>query len=407
MSLATLALRNVSANKRRSLFVVCLIGISVCALLVMDAFVSRVYWGVRESVVRSQTGHLQVMSKHYDTLRGVDSNQLLFANSDALLSKLGAIPGVVEATRRVEFKGLIGYKGQSMVFGGVGVEPRADNVISSFDRVIDGRGLVSADQWKAAIGQGMGQGLGAVPGDSLIVTTVMPQGGLNAADFEVSGITQSDSSDYDQHMLKVPLATAQRLLNTKGVSKLVLLLDATDATADVKRQVQAVLERDAPDLIVKDWRELNPQYDKIVALYSRIFGFVAGALVLLSTLSIGNVMSMSFLERIREFSVMRAIGLRKPSLVTLLLTEGSSLALLACVAGVALALGLSWVMAATGGIPMPPPPGSNRGFPLVLQISPISIGVLLCGSVLVGVLSCVLVAWRAIRLQPAMGLRHA
>jgi putative ABC transport system permease protein len=207
-------------------------------------------------------------------------------------------------------------------------------------------------------------------------------------------------------MLKVPLATAQRLLNTKSVSKIVLLLESTDATADTKRQVQAVLEREAPGLMVKDWRELNPQYDKIVALYSRIFGFVACSLILLSTLSIGNVMSMSFLERIREFSVMRAIGLRKFSLVGLLLTEGSSLALLASAAGVALALGLSWSIEAVGGIPMPPPPGSNRGFPLLLHISPASIGVLMWGSVLVGVISCVLVAWRAVRLQPALGLRH-
>jgi len=185
----------------------------------------------------------------------------------------------------------------------------------------------------------------------------------------VVGITQSDSSDYDQHIMKIPLVVAQKLLNTTSASKVVLLLDSTDKTAEVKQAVQKILNRSAPDLIVKDWRELNPQYDKIVALYSRIFGFMAFALVLVSILSIGNVMSMSFLERIREFSVMRTIGMRKSTLVSMLMAEGASLALLASIVGILIAWLITWGIGLAGGIPMPPPPGSNRGFSLLLELS--------------------------------------
>jgi putative ABC transport system permease protein len=406
LNLLKFAIRNVIANKRRSLFVMILIGICVCVLLVMDAFISRVYWGVRESVVHSQTGHLQILNKKYAQLSGVDSNQLLFTGSDQLITKLIENSDVIEVSRRIDFKGLVGLGSQSMVFVGLGVEPKSDNVISSFDRVILGRRMVSADKWKVVIGQGMSQGLAATPGSTLIVTTVMPQGGLNAADFEVSGVTQSDSSEYDQHMLKVSLSDAQKLLNTQKVSKIVLLLSSTDVTAQVKASVQTLLEKDFPDLMVMDWRELNPQYDKIVGLYSRIFGFVASVLILLSTLSIGNVMSMSFMERVREFSVMRSIGLNKFSLVGMLLSEGATLALIACCLGVLAALCIGWILIAMGGIPMPPPPGSDRGFSMILHISKISVVAVMIGSVLVGAIASALVAWRAIGLQPALGLRH-
>lgn len=401
------AFNNVTANKRRTIFVLFLIGISVCALLLMNAFVKRVYWGVRESVVRSQTGHLQIMSKKYDLLRDVESSQTLFEPNETLLSELSKIPGVLIVTRRVEFKGLIGKNNQSTVFTGVGVEPREDSTISSFDRVIDGRALSSVDQWRIVVGNGLAQGLSATPGDSLIVTTVMPQGGLNAADFEVVGITQSDSADYDQHIMKIPMAVAQKLLNTTNTTKIVLLLDSTDKTAEVKQEIQKVLDRLAPELMVKDWRELNPQYDKIVALYSRIFGFMAFALVLVSILSIGNVMSMSFLERIREFSVMRTIGMRKFTLVGMLMAEGASLALLASIVGIAIAWLITWGIGFIGGIPMPPPPGSNRGFALVLELNMSGVWQVLWASIFVGVAACVLVAWRAVNLQPAQGLRHA
>jgi len=346
------------------------------------------------------------MSNKYAELEGVDTNQLLFSGDDELAAKLRAIPGVIELSRRIDFKGLVGLDGQTMVFSGAGVDPLSDNIISSFDKLISGRRLASSDQWQVLIGHGMAQGLAAAPGSSLIVTTVMPQGGLNAADFEVCGITQSDSSDYDKYMLKVPLSVAQKLLNTRKISKIVLLLDSTEITAQVKKQVQAMLAKDAPDLVIRDWRELNPQYDKIVDLYSRIFGFMAGSLILLSLLSIGNVMSMSFLERIREFSVMRAIGLGKFSLTGILLAEGILLALIACGAGVLMSLCLGWGVSATGGISMPPPPGSERGFPMMLHVDSTSIAVVLAGSVLVGMFSCALVAWRAARLHPALGLRH-
>ena len=401
------AFHNVTANKRRTIFVLFLIGISVCALLLMNAFVKRVYWGVRESVVRSQTGHLQIMSKKYDQLRNVESSQTLFDPNETLLGELSKIPGVMIVTRRVEFKGLIGNGSQSTVFTGVGVEPREDSTISSFDRVINGRALSSVDQWNIAVGSGLAQGLSVVPGNSVIVTTVMPQGGLNAADFEVVGITQSDSSDYDQHIMKIPLVVAQKLLNTTSASKVVLLLDSTDKTAEVKQAVQKILNRSAPDLIVKDWRELNPQYDKIVALYSRIFGFMAFALVLVSILSIGNVMSMSFLERIREFSVMRTIGMRKSTLVSMLMAEGASLALLASIVGILIAWLITWGIGLAGGIPMPPPPGSNRGFSLLLELSLPGVWQVLWASIFVRIAACVLVAWRAVHLQPAQGLRHA
>lgn len=401
------AFHNVTANKRRTIFVLFLIGISVCALLLMNAFVKRVYWGVRESVVRSQTGHLQIMSKKYDLMRSVESSQTLFEPDEALLSEISKIPSVLIVSRRVEFNGLIGNKNQSTVFTGVGVEPREDSTISSFDRVINGRALSSVDQWRIVVGNGLAQGLAATPGDSLIVTTVMPQGGLNAADFEVVGITQSDSSDYDQHIMKIPLAVAQKLLNTTRASKVVLLLDSTDKTAEVKQEIQKILDRHAPDLMVKDWRELNPQYDKIVALYSRIFGFMAFALVLVSILGIGNTMSMSFLERIREFSVMRTIGMRKFTLVGLLMAEGASLALLASIVGIFLAWLITWSIGLLGGIPMPPPPGSNRGFSLLLELNLPNVWQVLWASILVGITACVLVAWRAVHLQPAQGLRHA
>jgi putative ABC transport system permease protein len=401
------AFYNVTANKRRTIFVLFLIGISVCALLLFNAFVQRVYWGVRESVVRSQTGHLQIMSKKYDLMRNVESSQTLFDPNEALLSEISKIPNVLTVTRRVEFKGLIGYNNQTTLFSGIGVEPREEAAISSFDRIIDGRALSSVDQWRTVVGNGLAHGLGAAPGDSVIVTTVMPQGGLNAADFEIVGITQSDSAEYDQHILKIPLVVAQKLLNTTQTSKVVLLLDSTDKTEEVKQKVQQILARFAPDLMVKDWRELNPQYDKIVALYSRIFGFMAFALVLVSILSIGNVMSMSFLERIREFSVMRTIGMRKFTLVNLLMAEGASLALLASVVGIALAWLITWIIGLLGGLSMPPPPGSNRGFSLLLELNLPSVWQVLWTSILVGIAACVLVAWRAVHLQPAQGLRHA
>ena len=49
-----LALRNVFRNRRRTLITVAAMGFGAAAIIVFGGFVNAIYWGVRESTIRSQ-----------------------------------------------------------------------------------------------------------------------------------------------------------------------------------------------------------------------------------------------------------------------------------------------------------------------------------------------------------------
>ena len=53
-----LAIRNVFRNRRRTLITLAAMGFGAAAIIVFGGFVHSIYFGVRESTIRSQVGHL-------------------------------------------------------------------------------------------------------------------------------------------------------------------------------------------------------------------------------------------------------------------------------------------------------------------------------------------------------------
>ena len=83
---------------------------------------------------------------------------------------------------------------------------------------------------------------------------------MNTLDLEVVGVFQSFSKEYDNRAVKIPLAAAQELLNTKGANTLVVSLKKT---ADTDRVAKTLKERTVwRDQEVKTWQELNDFYPR-------------------------------------------------------------------------------------------------------------------------------------------------
>ena len=74
------------------------------------------------------------------------------------------------------------------------------------------------------------------PGDYLTLMSTTTSGSLNAMDVRVAGIFMSGVKEYDDRAIKMPLAGAQQLLQTKKVERLLVLLNNTDDTAAVRAE---------------------------------------------------------------------------------------------------------------------------------------------------------------------------
>ncbi|KAB7619407.1 ABC transporter permease [Verminephrobacter sp. Larva24] len=234
-------------------------------------------------------------------------------------------------------------------------------LLGSLDRIVLGSDLSRVDDTGATIGAGLARGL-AVSYDSQIdMLAINPAGGQNAMSAHVRGVMESGIKDYDDRVLKMPLKTAQTLLETKEVSKIIVLLNETDRTAQAQARIERVIEERGLQLETRPWSSLAVFYDQVVNLFNGIFFFIKTIVSTIVVFMISNTMMMNVLERTREIGTLRAIGLTEREVSRLFLLEGVIMGFVGAVLSIAVGIALAELIN-INGVPMPPSPGYSRGY---------------------------------------------
>ena len=138
--------------------------------------------------------------------------------------------------------------------------------------------------------------------------------------------------------------------------------------------------------------------DTLMGAYNSVMGVVVliGLLVTSISLFVGgvgvmNIMFVSVTERTREIGIRKAIGARRRSILMQFLIESSVICLIGGLIGIVLAALLTYVINA---VLMP------------ASLSPAILLIAIVVSMMVGVLSGIVPAWRAARLDPIEALRY-
>ena len=404
VALAALAFRNVLRHRGRTAMVLTAIAFGVAALIVTGGFVQDIYVKLAEALIRSQSGHLQIARESYfaEGSRSPEKN-LLRDPADVAAAVARAAPGALSMTR-LSFSGLLNNGRTDFPIVGEGVEPAKESGGASQVKMVAGRSLTSDDQFGMVVGQGLAEALRLAPGDraNLIVSSV--DGAMNTLDFEIVGVSQSFSKDYDARAVRVPLAAAQELLNTAGGNVVVVLLPATPDTERVATALAADLK--ARGLAMRTWEELNDFYRGTVELYERQFLVLRLIVLVMVMLAVANAVNMTVFERAGEFGTVRALGRRSRQVFTLVMTEALILGALGALVGVVAGL-LVAALASAIGIPMPPPPNSELGYTAQIEIVPSSVLGAFSVGVIATALAGILPALRVARMPVVEALRQA
>lgn len=154
---------------------------------------------------------------------------------------------------------------------------------------------------------------------------------------------------------------------------------AQDSMAFVVREpgadpasVQAGIERviaDLPTVTLKDQDAFAAEQRKPVDQLLYMIYALLGLAVVIAVLGIVNTLALSVIERTREIGLLRAVGLSRRQLRTMLRLESVAIALLGAVLGVALGLGAGWALQralADDGIDVLAVPGTQLALFVVL-----------------------------------------
>ena len=361
-----LALRNLFRHRGRTLLTLSAIVLGVAGLVLGGGFVADIFVQLQEASIHSTVGHAQVYRAGYYAQGKRESATHMIESSADLVSRVKVVPGVADVMRRVYFSGLANNGRADLPVIGDGVEPAAEAKLGSYLQVIAGRNLAADDDYAVVVGKGLSKALGVGPGDyvTLLVNTVA--GAMNTLEFKVVGVFTSISQDYDARALRIPLTTAQVLLDSTAVHSLVLVLHDTAQTDAV---VAAVAKQLGKDYEVLPWYRLAEFYQKTVDLYRRLFLVLLLIVLVLVSLGVANSVTMSLHDRTGEFGTLKALGARDGELFRLILVENAVLGLLGGLCGVLIGVVLAWAISAVG-IAMPPPPNMNTGYIAIIRIVP-------------------------------------
>ncbi len=388
-----LALRNVFRHKARTGMTLLAIVAGVVGLVLSGGFIHDIFTQLGEVLIHSQSGHLQVARDGYYERGARSPEKYLIEQPDTLRREVAALPGVDEVMGRLYFAGLLNNGRSDLPIIGEGIEPAPEARLGSGMVISAGRRLDDQDVYGMMLGQGLAHALKLKPGDYATLVMNTSDGALNSLEFEVVGVFQTFSKDYDARAVRIPLSAAQELLVTAGVNTLVIELKQTPDTAAVAATLAARLS--VKGLEVKTWLELNDFYAKTVEMYDVQFGVLRGIILLMVLLSVANSVNMSVFERVGEFGTMMALGNRTRTVFTLILAENAILGVAGAVLGVVLGILLALLISAIG-IPMPPPPNADLPYIAHIRIVPSVVA----GAFAVGLIATVTAAlWPAARVR--------
>ncbi len=160
------------------------------------------------------------------------------------------------------------------------------------------------------IGRELAYEMNLIPGD--FVTVISPsrmegpfQNIPRIKRFVVEGIYQLGVPDQESHVAFTPIGNMENFLRRKGVVSEVeiALRDSSRSSAFVKRYFSAM-----PDLRVRDWNELNQNLFASMRLERLAMFLILLFTVVISSLNIVSTLTLLVQEKIREISILKAMG---------------------------------------------------------------------------------------------------
>jgi len=250
-------------------------------------------------------------------------------------------------------------------------------------------------------------------GDRVVLTATQPDGEVTRALFHLTGVIETGLKDIDEVMGITTLAAAQNALAAEETLTQIGVLTEPGLPSDsVASLIETSVRANGNGLEVLTWQEAIPEMVGFIEVDDAFLYIYLVVILAIVAFAIANTFLMAVMERVREFGLLNALGLRGSGVAGLLLTETLLMTVLAMSIG--FILGFAGHLAA-----------SHWGIPVAIwgvdnmEVSGVDFAALVMRSkitpikwvaasivvVLVTLGSALYPAWRASRLAPSEAMR--
>jgi lipoprotein-releasing system permease protein len=271
-----------------------------------------------------------------------------FANVDAEVKKLAALPGVIGAAPAILGAGMVTGAGTEASFVKLkGIDPAREREVTDLDasiragsaaallnRAEDARaGIILCDELATVLGVAVGD----------TVTVLTPEGTLTPfmgpmprpVLLSVVGTFHFGFYEYDSSWALVSLPEAEHLFRKNVPDLIQLRLGNMDDASAMKKKLQAQL---GASYFVQDWSDVNKSLYSALGLEKLAISLTIGLIVMVAALNIVASLVLLVMEKSRDIAILRTMGARAGAIRRIFMYQGLTIGLVGTLSGAALGL---------------------------------------------------------------------
>lgn len=325
-----MAWRNLWRHARRTAVILFAVIVGVWAMVFFSAFMRGMMVDMVRQNTSNLTGHIQIQAPGYFENPVIENRITDFASVQKVVSEV--VPEGAKWTARLRIGGMI--RSSRGAFGAslVGIVPNEEIGVSFIGRAeLEGEGLEAGENG-ILVGQALLEKLEARIGHRLVVDAQGSNGEIVSRAFKIVGVFHGQLEAVEKQFVFCKRAELQEMLGVgNDVSEFCVSLPDVGEADAVAEQIRAKLPSD--QFRVLTWAEMVPfisAYLSSMDVYALIWNLVV---FIAMAFGLVNSILMAVFERVREFGLIRALGVTPLGIVAGVLMETTMLLVIGLIAG--------------------------------------------------------------------------
>lgn len=329
-----IAWRNIWRNKRRTFITVASIMFALFFAIIMRGFQKGSYAKMKENAIESYSGYLQIQKKGYWDDKNINNSMFLDAQ---IVRNLESDSRVSVIIPRLESFALASSGESTKGVMVTGIDPEKEDKMTRIKSYLKRGSFIDSSDKSIMVAEGLAEFLRLKVNDTLVLFSSGYHGTTAAGLYPVKGILKLPTPEMNKSTVYLALPEAQQLFSAeKRTTAMVFDLTDLDHLEALEQDVRQIIDSERYE--VMGWEIMNKELLQMIETDNAGGVIMIAILYMVIAFGIFGTVLMMTNERIREFSVMISLGMRKTKLARVVILELFFLTAMAVLAGILISL---------------------------------------------------------------------
>lgn len=317
-----LAWRNVWRNPRRTGVILASVIIGVWSMVFLGAFMRGMLDGMIQNAINTLTGHIQIRDAEYREDPGIAH---LLKDPDSIEKMIGPVlPPDSRIVRRIRVNAVASTARYSTGITLVGIDPEKERGVSFIGAAFPEGNPGAITQGRIIVGNALMTRFGLKQGQKMVVMSEDVSGNIASRAFRVQEVFRADMEGTEKEFVFASIDDLREMLGTgEQVSEISVKLSTAFSDNETIEAISKKIEETINDkkVAVSTWFEIMAAMAAYLGMAD--FFIIIWYLIVFVAMGFGivNTVLMAVFERMREFGLLKALGMRPLKILVLVVTE--------------------------------------------------------------------------------------